>query len=222
MARSSRLPLLIPGVALILAVALVSGCAQVDGGTTNAIVVGGDDDGYNGVVLTEPYAVPAQKLVDTDGAKYSLATDPDAALTLVFFGYTHCPDVCQIVMSTIASALNRLEASEAEQVAVVFVTTDPARDTGVVLRDYLDQFDPAYVGLSGDLSTIEAVGEKLGVYVAQGDPMPSGGYEVDHGTPIVGIAPDGSAPLVWQEGTSSADLAEDLQKYLAQGRDSVR
>ena len=47
--------------------------------------------------------------------------------------------------------------------------------------------------------------------------MPSGGYEVDHGTPIVGVAPDGSAPLVWQEGTSSAELAEDLQKYLAQG-----
>ena len=66
------------------------------------------------------------------------------------------------------------------------------------------------------------MGEKLGVYVAQGEPLPSGGYEVDHGTPIVGVAPDGSAPLVWQEGTSSAELAEDLQKYLAQGRDSVR
>ena len=202
---------------LAIAAVLLAGCTQVDGGTTNAIVVGGDDDGYNGVVLTEPYAVPENKLVDTDGAKYSLATDPDAAMTLVFFGYTHCPDICQIVMSTIASALNRLDESEREQVSVAFVTTDPARDTGRVLRDYLDQFDPAYVGLTSDLPTIEAVGEELGVYVAQGDPMPSGGYEVDHGTPIVGIAPDGSAPLVWQEGTSSADLAEDLKKYLAQG-----
>ena len=202
---------------LVVAAALLAACSTVDGGNTNAIVVGGDDDGYHGVVLTEPYAVPAQKLLDTDGRKYSLATDPEADLTLVFFGYTHCLDVCQIVMATIASSLNRLEPAERAKVSVVFVTTDPARDTAQVLRDYLDQFDPAYIGLTGDLATIEAVSEPLGVYVAKGDPLPSGGYEVDHGTPVVGVAPDGTAPLVWQEGTSSAELAADLSKYLADG-----
>jgi protein SCO1/2 len=202
---------------LVLAAIVLAGCTQVEGGTSNAIVVGGDDDGYHGVLLTEPYTVPTQKFEDTAGAGYSLADDPDTPLTLVFFGYTHCPDICQIVMSTIASALNRLEAGNQSQVSVVFVTTDPERDTGPVLRDYLDQFDPAYVGLTSDIDTVIAVGDPLGVYVAKGEQMPSGGYEVDHGTPIVGITPDGTAPLVWQEGTSPAELAEDIEKYLAEG-----
>ncbi len=202
---------------LALAALLLAGCSQVEGGgTSNAIVVGGDDDGYHGVVLTEPYPVPEQKLVDTDGGKYSLATDATKPLTLVFFGYTHCPDICQIVMSTIASALNRLDESERAEVDVVFVTTDPARDTGPVLRDYLDQFDPAYVGLSSDLQTVIDAGEPLGVYVAKGEELPTGGYEVDHGTPIIGVAPGGTAPIVWSE-PSSAELAEDLHKFLADG-----
>ena len=200
---------------LALAVLLLAGCTRVEGGTSNAIVVGGDDDGYHGVLLTRPYDVPTTKLEDTDGAGYSLGRSPEKPLTLVFFGYTHCPDICQIVMSTIASALNRLDAAEREQVDVVFVTTDPARDTGPVLRDYLDQFDPAYVGLTSDLDTIIAVGEPLGVSIARGERLPSGGYEVDHATPIVGIGPAGSAPLVWQE-PSSAQLAEDLRSYLAE------
>ena len=201
---------------VVLAAVLLAGCSQVEGGTSNAIVVGGDDDGYHGVVLTEPYPVPEQKLLDTDGAKYSLATDATKPVTLVFFGYTHCPDICQIVMSTIASALNRLDESERAQVDVVFVTTDPARDTGPVLRDYLDQFDPAYVGLTSDLQTVIEAGEPLGVYVAKGEELPGGGYEVDHGTPIVGVTPDGTAPVVWSE-PSPAELAEDLKKFLADG-----
>jgi protein SCO1/2 len=203
-------------VLVVVIALLVAGCSKVEGGTSNAIVVGGDDDGYHGVVLTEPYPVPGHKLLDTDGARYSLATDATKPLTLVFFGYTHCPDICQIVMSTIASALNRLDASERDRIDVVFVTTDPARDTAPVLRDYLDQFDPSYVGLTSDLATIVAAGEPLGVYVAKGEELPGGGYEVDHGTPIVGVTAGGTAPIVWQE-PSSAQLAEDLRKFLAEG-----
>jgi protein SCO1/2 len=195
---------------------LLAGCASVETGS-NAVVVGGDDDGYHGAVLTEPYDVPKARLVDTTGAPYSLAKHPTTPLTLVFFGYTRCPDVCQIVMSTIASALNRLSPEQRDQVSVVFVTTDPGRDVARVLRDYLDQFDPTFVGLTGDLDVITAVGEKLGVYIKQGERMPSGGYEVQHSTPVVGVADDASAPLVWTEGTSSADLAADLQKYLGNG-----
>jgi len=196
--------------------ALLTSCAKVESGPT-AIVVGGDDDGYHGALLTEPYAVPDLALTGTDGAAYSLATDAKATVTLVFFGYTKCPDVCQIVMATIASSVHRLDAEQRAQVDVVFVTTDPARDDEATLRAYLDKFDPGFLGLTGDLSTIERLAERLGVYIARGQELPDGGYEVDHSTPVVGVGPDGSAPIVWTQGTSSAELAEDIVKILDEG-----
>ena len=110
-------------------------------------------------MLTEPYVVPATPLTDTDGAPYSLADSTDKRLTLVFFGYTHCPDICQVVMQTLASAMTRLDDADREQVDVVFVTTDPARDDEAALRDYLDRFDPAFIGLTGPLPTIIDIGE---------------------------------------------------------------
>ena len=76
-----------------------------------------------------PYEVAATPLTDTDDQPYSLVDDTDKDLTLVFFGYTHCPDICQVVMSNIASAMTRLDDADRERVDVVFVTTDPARDT---------------------------------------------------------------------------------------------
>lgn len=196
------------------AVALLAGCTKVED-TSNAIVVGGDDDGYHGAVLTRPYDVPDETLTDTEGADFSLATDPRTPLTLVFFGYTHCPDVCQMVMSTITSGLTRLTPQEREQVAVVFVTTDPARDDAGTLRSYLDQFDDGFVGLTGDLDTISSVAEEVGVYVARGAKLPGGGYEVDHSTPVIGLDDAGSAPIVWTQGTSSQEYAEDIERLLA-------
>ena len=197
------------------ALALLAGCARVEDGSA-AIVVGGDEDGYHGAVLTEPYDVPEVALVDTDSADYSLVRDVSTPLTLVFFGYTHCPDVCQMVMSTITSGLTRLSPDERAQVGVVFVTTDPARDDAGTLRSYLDQFDDGFIGLTGDLGTIMAVAEDLGVYVAKGEKLPGGGYEVDHSTQVVGVDDRGGAPIVWTEGTSSAEFALDIEKLLAE------
>ena len=71
-----------------------------------ATACGGDEE-LTGAVLTEPYIVPTTSLTDTDGASYSLADSTDKRLTLVFFGYTNCPDICQVVMSTLASAMTR-------------------------------------------------------------------------------------------------------------------
>jgi protein SCO1/2 len=133
---------------------------------------------------------------------------------LVFFGYTHCPDTCQLVMANITSALTRLDDGQRGLVDVVFVTTDPARDDESALRDYLDRYDPSFVGLTGDLATIVTMGEAVGVYVAKGAKLPTGGYEVDHGTPIIAINAADRAPIVWTEGISAADLADDITTLL--------
>jgi protein SCO1/2 len=132
---------------------------------------------------------------------------------VVFFGYTNCPDICQTVMSTIASAVSRLDADQRDRVQVVFVTTDPARDTGPALRSYLARFDPDFVGVTGDLKQIIALGDPLKVYVDKGQKLPSGGYEVDHSTYVFGITGD-QAQTVWTQGTSPAEMAADIIRLL--------
>jgi protein SCO1 len=95
----------------------------------------------------------------------------------------------------------------------VFVTTDPARDSGSVLRSYLDRFDPSFVGVTGDLGRIIDLGEPLGLYIAKGTKLPSGGYEVDHGTHVYGVTGD-KARIAWQQGTSPAAMAADIIRLL--------
>jgi protein SCO1/2 len=203
------LPLL--GALAILFSGLLAGCGGTDGRVATVRDLD-DDQRYHGAWLDRPYTVPDLALTDTAGKRYTIADDP-AALTLVFFGYTNCPDVCQVVMSTIASAVTRLEPAERRQVQVAFVTTDPARDTRVALRGYLDRFDPRFVGLTGPLARIDALGRPLGVYIKKGQRLPSGGYEVDHTASVTAVR-DGRAPLVWTQGTSPTEMAADIHRLL--------
>jgi protein SCO1/2 len=185
--------------------------APVTGVTTH------DDDGLHGIVLPRPYEVSDLALTATGGTAYRLAADAEKPLTLVFFGYTHCPDICQVVMADIASALTRLDEAERTQVGMLFVTTDPARDDEATLRAYLDRFDPSFEGLTGPLPRIVRAGKSLGVAIEKGEKLPSGGYEVSHGTQVVGMLPDGTAPVVWTQGTAPEQIAEDIHVVLSEG-----
>jgi protein SCO1/2 len=176
-----------------------------------------DDDGLHGAVLAERYVVPGLELTATDGSSYSLAREARRPLTLVFFGYTHCPDICQVVMADIASALTRLDATDREKVGMVFVTSDPQRDDPRTLRTYLDRFDPRFEGLTGELGPILRLGEAVGVEIRKGRRLPSGGYEVAHGTQVLGVDAEGEVAVVWTQGTSAAELAEDLTLILRDG-----
>jgi protein SCO1 len=191
-------------LAALAAGALLAGC-------------GGEADGsgaFSGAVLDDPYQVPETALVATDGEPYSLATDTDSALTLVFFGYVNCPDICQTVMSSVTAGLTKLDPADREQVDMVFVTTDPARDDERALRQYLDRFDPSFEGLTGDLRTIADIGRELGVAVEKGERLPSGGYEVTHSTHVIGVDAADRAPVVWTEGTSAGEFADDIHQLL--------
>lgn len=191
-------------IALLAATMLLAGCSSE-----------AETPELNGVVLDRPYAAPATPLTDTDGAPYSLTEETDRRLTLVFFGFIHCPDICHTVMSALTSGLTRLDDEERDQVDVVFVTTDPARDTEQVLRRYLDRYDDSYVGLTGKLDTIIDIAKPLAVAVEKGEKLPSGGYDVAHSTHVLGIASDDTAPILWTQDTSAAQFAEDFGVLLS-------
>ena len=175
-----------------------------------------NSDGMHGAVLDQQYVAPDITLTATDGKPYSITKDTTKPLTLVFFGYTHCPDICSIVMADITSALTRLEPEQRDKVDMLFITSDPARDDPATLREYLDRFNPQFEGLTGELDTIVEAGNALGVPIEKGQKMPSGGYEVSHGTQIVALDAKDRSPIVWTEGTSAAALAEDLTALLDQ------
>lgn len=202
-------------VPLVLALTL-AGCGGRSSGSQSPVsgVTIYDSDGLDGNVLPQPYAVPDLVLDDVDGAPYDLATDATKPLTLVFFGYTHCPDLCPLVLANIASALTRLDSAQRSEVDMLFVTTDPARDDARTLKDYVGRFDPSFDALTGHLPAILRLGRAFDVEIAQGTKLASGGYDVAHGTQIVGVLPDGRAPFVWTEGTDSAALADDITKIL--------
>jgi protein SCO1 len=212
--RARRLLVAAATLSVVLAVA---GCGNEAGAGAERPVSGitvHDDDGMNGAVLEQQYVMPDASLTATSGSAYSLTKDTTEQLTLVFFGYTNCPDICQVVMSDIASAMTRLDAADRDKVGMLFITSDPARDTPGVLRTYLDRFDPGFEGLTGDLDRIVDVANSLGVAIEKGTKMPSGGYEVAHGTQIVGVNAKDRAPIVWTEGTSASDLAADITTLL--------
>lgn len=202
------------GAALLVVIGMLSACASGSPSSPVAAVSGGQPDNLNGIVMPKAYRMPDVTLADTKGQPFDPATDLTAPVTLVFFGYTNCPDICGIVMSDMTSARLRLTPDQQKKVGVLLITTDPQRDTPEVLRTYLNRFSADSEGLTGPLSTINEVAKAMGVPIEKAQPLPSGGYTIVHGGQILGVLPDGTAPYVWTEGMSSAHLAEDLVKIL--------
>jgi protein SCO1/2 len=174
------------------------------------IVTPSNAGGLHGAVLAEPYRLPSLTLTDTAGERFHLAEDTARPLTLVFFGYTHCPDVCSLVLADIAAALARSDPAVRSQTQVLFVTTDPKRDTPAVIASYLARFDPTFTGLTATMPRISAAADALGVPLEGREPLPGGGYAVGHGAQIVGVGPGDTASVVWTEGTPVTELAADF------------
>lgn len=194
------------GLTAVLTALLVTACGTTD-----------DQAEFTGTRLEQPYQVADTALTDTDGKPYSLATGTDKPLTLVFFGYTNCPDFCPLVLNNIAAGLNQLDDADRAKVDVVLVTTDPARDDARTMRTYLDGFNKSFIGLTGDLDTIIEFGEPLHVYVNDGKKLPTGGYDLGgHSTFTLAIDSDDEAVVLWNQETSAAEFAADIHTLLTE------
>ncbi len=163
---------------------------------------------WQGTLVSPAPAKPQFTLTDTSGHPYDFAASTKGQLTLLYFGYTHCPDACPITFATLAGALENLPGVAT---TVVFVTTDPARDTPARLRTWLDQYDAHFVGLTGTAAQLAAAQRAAGVSVAiAGEPDKSGNYTVGHAASVLTYTPDGRQHLVYPYGTTQADWQHDL------------
>lgn len=170
---------------------------------------------WRGSVLAEPLDRPDFTLTDTSGEPYDFRRRTAGRVTLLFFGYTHCPDICPIHMANLAAVLDDLGWRAREEVQVVFVTTDPARDSLPRIRAWLDRYDPAFVGLRGTRAEVEAIQRSLGLPASVISGPATGDYAVGHAAQVVAFSADGPARIVYPFGIRQADWAHDLPLLIA-------
>ena len=191
----------------ILALALLGACAKPE-----------EPPKYRGVVLTPPLAKPDFTFTSMSGAPYRLKQETNGTVTLLFFGYTHCPDVCPMHMQNLAAVLKRMPAADRERVKVVFVTTDPARDTPERLRTWLANFDSSFVGVAGRMEDINRLQQSMGMPPALPEPLPPGNpkgdYGVAHGAAVLAFTADDSLRTLYPFGMRQEDFANDIPLLL--------
>lgn len=197
-------------VGLFVAFLVVLGVGMV----VRASAGGGDDpdDGsrFNGTLLAEPRPRPDFELVDTDGVPFDFIERTDGQLTILFFGYANCPDICPITLATLGEALSTVRGVNPQ---VVFVTVDPERDRPEDLRSYLNRFDSRFIGLTGTPEQLAAAQVAAGVTPAFDEgPNSRGGYDVGHSSQVIVYTPDGQAHLVYGFGVRQDEWVADLQR----------
>jgi protein SCO1/2 len=169
-------------------------------------------------VLDNPYEKPDLVLTDTTGKKYDLRAETKGRPTLIYFGYTHCPDACPLTMNNLAVAKKQLPKPEQDKLRVVFVTTDPARDTPAALGTWLKGIDPDFIGLTGDFATIQAGARSLHITIEPTTKNKNGKVVSVHGTQVIAFSPKTDAGYVlYGESATVDDYTKDLPK-IAEGK----
>lgn len=208
--RSPRIARLVPATLVAATLAVLStACAtpseEVAGNTAQQ-----QSSKYKGTELAIPVSIPDVTLTDADGQPFALKTRNAGKITLVYWGYTHCPDVCPTTMADVAEALRQLPADLRSTIDVDFITTDPQEDTGPVLKSWLGKFNPGFVGLTGSVDQVDGSAKAAGVPVDPPSKQADGTIAVDHGTQVSVFGKDGVAHVVWLEGVTSKDMAHDI------------
>ena len=177
---------------------------------------GDGDQPWAGRVLDTPQSKPDLVLTGTDGKPFDLQARTDGRWTVLFFGYTSCPDVCPINLGTLATALDTLGPSVADQLDVVFVSVDPANDTPEVIAKYLGQFNSRFIGLTGTPDQIVAAQEAAKLPPADTTSAAATGSSgtIGHATQMIVYDPNGVARIVYPFGTRQSDWTRDLPRLL--------
>jgi len=201
--------------ALLVCAALAAGCSSAPSSSTALAAQGlsRGADGWYGLPLTVDRSLPEVTLLDTSDRAFRLDEQLLGTPTLLFFGYSSCPDICPIHLAAIASAMQQTRTSY-DQVQVVFVSVDPDRDTPERIDEFLGYFSSRMIGLHGPLDDITVALSQLdlpGPIVEGPDPRGEGDL-IGHPAQVIGFDADGVARRVWPFGTRRADWISDIPR----------
>ena len=154
-------------------------------------------------------------LTDTEGQRRSMA-DFKGRLTVIFFGFTQCPDVCPTTLQELAEVKKALGA-DGERLQGIFVTLDPERDTPEVLKAYMASFDPSFVALRGSAEETLAVAKQFKVFFAKVAGKTEGSYTLDHTAASFVFDTQGRVRLFTRYGSGPQALTHDIKLLLAEG-----
>lgn len=163
------------------------------------------------IVLPQAKSIDGVDFVDQSGNRFS-AEDLKGYWSIVFFGFTHCPDVCPTTMHMLKQLKAKLSADDHwGNYRVLMVSVDPARDTPAKLANYVPFFDPEFIGLSGELEATTSFARQLGILFVAREAKPDGSYDVDHGTALILLNPQGEMAGVISAPHKVDEIAADLR-----------
>jgi protein SCO1/2 len=206
---SRALPLI--GAVAALAVTWMSGC-QIESADRTEAEERVRRTGFRGILMEDPPPRPDFTLTDTEGELFDYRAETEGFVSLLFFGYTHCPDICPVHMANIGAVKRDLPVELQRRIKVVLVTTDPERDTPERLRGWLDNFDPAFVGLRGTAEQVDSIMVAIGMPPSIREDTGPESYLVGHASQVLAFPPDGSIRVIYPFGTRQADWRHDLPK----------
>jgi protein SCO1/2 len=178
----------------------------------SSLVLGGPSPSGMGSLIANPHPLTDFTLTDGNGQPLALSALRGKP-TLLFFGFTQCPDFCPTTLAEFKGAKRALGA-DADKLHVVFISVDPDRDTNAVIKRYLAAFDPSFIGLRSDDATLGRIAADYDLTYRK-VPLPSGGYTVDHTATAFLIDAQGQLRVVYPYGTPASALAKDTRTFFA-------
>ena len=170
------------------------------------------DESFAGTDISSVHMDTSFKLRDFNGRTRTLE-DFKGKVVVLFFGFTHCPDICPTTMTDLKKTMNLLK-DKASGVQVIFITLDPARDTEDVLKKFIPTFNSSFLGLTGSESEIDKVTTQFKIFYKKVNDGSKAGYTIDHSAGLYVIDKNGSVKLHISNGEKPEDIASDLKKLI--------
>lgn len=165
---------------------------------------------FRGGVVEPAVPKPTFTLTDQSGESFDFREETDGYATLLFFGYTYCPDICPLQMARIAGAMRELDPSIVDQIKVVFVSVDPQRDTPERLGQWLGALHEAFIGLTGESEDVNEALRQMRFQPGSVESLGGEDYGVSHASPVIAYTRDNVGRLLYFAGTRQEDFAHDI------------